>query len=441
MGLTLQTNISALTVFLQGIFSFFSPCVLPLVPLYISYLAGGARSVDGEGRTHYQRSRVMLNTLFFVIGVSFAFFLLGFGFTALGKFFSGNRMIFARVGGVLVILFGLYQVGFYGSKLLSREHRLPFRLDRLTMNPVVALLFGFTFSFAWTPCVGPALAGVLLLASSASSAGMGFALIGVYTLGFVLPFLAVGLFTGALLDLFKRHQNVVKYTVKAGGVLLILMGLMMFTGTMNGVTGYLSQATGQTAADAKGGDGPAAPPAEPAPPPADAQGDAGGAENGAAGAQDTADVQDAPDFTLSDQYGNTHTLSDYKGKIVLLNFWTTWCGFCKEEMPDLEALYKDLGENQDEVVILGVANPRTDDNPYNQDVSQEEVEKFLTDSGYTYPVVMDTAGDTFLDYGISSFPTTFMIDKEGKPFGYVRGMLSREQMESIIQQTRDGKMQ
>ena len=309
------------------------------------------------------------------------------------------------------------------------------------MNPVVALLFGFTFSFAWTPCVGPALAGVLLLASSASSAGMGFALIGVYTLGFVLPFLAVGLFTGALLDLFKRHQNVVKYTVKAGGVLLILMGLMMFTGTMNGVTGYLSQATGQTAADAKGGDDPAAPPAEPAPPPADAQGDAGNAENGAAGAQDTADVQDAPDFTLSDQYGNTHTLSDYKGKIVLLNFWTTWCGFCKEEMPDLEALYKDLGENQDEVVILGVANPRTDDNPYNQDVSQEEVKKFLTDSGYTYPVVMDTTGDTFLDYGISSFPTTFMIDKEGKPFGYVRGMLSREQMESIIQQTRDGKMQ
>lgn len=441
MGLTLQTNISALTVFLQGIFSFFSPCVLPLVPLYISYLAGGARSVDGEGRTHYQRSRVMLNTLFFVIGVSFAFFLLGFGFTALGKFFSGNRMIFARVGGVLVILFGLYQVGFYGSKLLSQERRLPFRLDKLTMNPVVALLFGFTFSFAWTPCVGPALAGVLLLASSASSAGMGFALIGVYTLGFVLPFLAVGLFTGALLDLFKRHQNVVKYTVKAGGVLLILMGLMMFTGTMNGVTGYLSQATGQTAADAKGGDDPAAPPAEPAPPPADAQGDAGNAENGAAGAQDTADVQDAPDFTLSDQYGNTHTLSDYKGKIVLLNFWTTWCGFCKEEMPDLEALYKDLGENQDEVVILGVANPRTDDNPYNQDVSQEEVKKFLTDSGYTYPVVMDTTGDTFLDYGISSFPTTFMIDKEGKPFGYVRGMLSREQMESIIQQTRDGKMQ
>ena len=435
MGLTLQTNISALTVFLQGIFSFFSPCVLPLVPLYISYLAGGARSVDGEGRTHYQRSRVMLNTLFFVIGVSFAFFLLGFGFTALGKFFSGNRMIFARVGGVLVILFGLYQVGFYGSKLLSQERRLPFRLDKLTMNPVVALLFGFTFSFAWTPCVGPALAGVLLLASSASSAGMGFALIGVYTLGFVLPFLAVGLFTGALLDLFKRHQNVVKYTVKAGGVLLILMGLMMFTGTMNGVTGYLSQATGQTAADAKGGDDPAAPPAEPAPPPADAQGDAGNAENGAAGAQDTADVQDAPDFTLSDQYGNTHTLSDYKGKIVLLNFWTTWCGFCKEEMPDLEALYKDLGENQDEVVILGVANPRTDDNPYNQDVSQEEVKKFLTDSGYTYPVVMDTTGDTFLDYGISSFP------KEGKPFGYVRGMLSREQMESIIQQTRDGKMQ
>ena len=91
------------------------------------------------------------------------------------------------------------------------EHRLPFRLDRLAMNPLVALVLGFTFSFAWTPCVGPALASVLLMASSANSAATGFALIGVYTLGFVIPFLAVGLFTSTLLDFFKKHQKVVKY--------------------------------------------------------------------------------------------------------------------------------------------------------------------------------------------------------------------------------------
>ena len=110
------------------------------------------------------------------------------------------------------------------------------------MNPLLAFVLGFTFSFAWTPCVGPVLASVLLMASSSSSFASGFILIGVYTLGFVLPFMAVGLFTSTLLDFFRRHQKAVRYTVKAGGVLMIVMGIMMFTGWMNGITGYLSQA-------------------------------------------------------------------------------------------------------------------------------------------------------------------------------------------------------
>ena len=109
------------------------------------------------------------------------------------------------------------------------------------MNPVTALVLGFTFSFAWTPCVGPTLGSVLLMASSASTAGLGFLLIGVYTAGFVIPFLAVGLFTGVVLGFFRRHQKVVRYTVKVGAALLILMGVMTLTGFMNGITGYLSQ--------------------------------------------------------------------------------------------------------------------------------------------------------------------------------------------------------
>lgn len=95
--------------FLQGILSFFSPCVLPLVPLYISYLAGGTRTVDETGTVRYRRKTVFLNTLFFVLGISFTFFLLGLGFTAVGRFFSGNQRLFAIIGGVIVILFGLLQ--------------------------------------------------------------------------------------------------------------------------------------------------------------------------------------------------------------------------------------------------------------------------------------------------------------------------------------------
>ena len=99
MGFTLETGVSAAAVFLQGILSFFSPCVLPLVPLYIGYLAGGAKSVDADGTVRYKRGRVMRNTVFFVLGVSFTFFALGLGFSALGRFFSANRALFARIGG------------------------------------------------------------------------------------------------------------------------------------------------------------------------------------------------------------------------------------------------------------------------------------------------------------------------------------------------------
>lgn len=420
MGLTLESSVSALTVFLQGVLSFFSPCVLPLAPLYIGYLAGGAKTTDENGKLIYRRSKVMLNTLFFVTGVSFAFFLLGFGFTALGKFFSENRMWFARFGGILVVLFGLYQLFGEGSGFLGRERRLPFRLDKLAMNPAVALVFGFTFSFAWTPCVGPALAGVLLMASSAQSSAAGFALIGVYTLGFVLPFLAVGLFTGTLLDLFKRYQNIVRYTVKAGGVLLVIMGIMMFTGTMNSVTGYLSGGAAAPASQSPSSS--AAPEEKPAEPPQ-------------ADRTPEAKTHPAPDFTLKDQYGNEHTLSDYKGKTVFLNFWATWCGYCKKEMPDIEQLYQDHGKNSGNVIILGVAAPGAGD------ASEEEVRAFLQAGGYTYPTVMDTDGALFATYGASALPTTFMIDADGNAFGYVQGMLTREQMDSIIKQTQESASQ
>lgn len=430
MGFDIGVSVSAFTVFLQGIVSFFSPCVLPLVPLYIGYLAGGTRTVEEDGTVRYGRGKVLLNTLFFVIGISFAFFLLGLGVTAAGQVLSENRALFARIGGILIILLGLWQLGVFGSsRLLSQEHRLPFRLDRFAMNPLVALLLGFTFSFAWTPCVGPALASVLLMASSAATTASGFVLIGIYTLGFVLPFLAVGLFTTTVLDFFRTHAKVVKYTVKVGGVLLVLMGVMMFTGWMNGVTGYLSQFGASTppAASSSVAAASSAPQATAAP-----------ADSSANSADSEAPVP-APDFTLVDQNGETHTLSDYKGKVVFLNFWATWCPPCKDEMPDIEALYEAQGLNAGDVVVLGVANPKTDEYPNNSDGTVQDVTDFLSQNGYTYPVVMDTTGEVFSAYGITAFPTTFMIDKDGNVFGYVRGGITRDIMDSIVQQTLSGK--
>lgn len=444
MGFTLDVSISAVTVFLQGLLSFFSPCVLPLLPLYIGYLSGGTAVKGEDGRMHYKQSKVLLHTVFFVTGVSSAFFLLGLGVSAVGGFFHSYQAMFARTGGILVMLFGLYQMGIFGiSSVLGKEHRLPFRLDRFAMSPVTALLMGFTFSFAWTPCVGPALTSVLLMAASAATKAQGFVLIGVYTMGFVLPFLFVGLFTTQLLELFKKYRGVVQYTVKIGGILMVLMGILMFTGKMNDVTGYLSRISGTQVSQTESME------ESTAPEKAEADNEGGSTEPGTGGSESTtaeevsgetaADARPvipAVDFELEDQYGNIHRLEDYRGKTIFLNFWATWCLPCKAEMPDIQKLYeKSSTEGEDAVIVLGVAAPNM-----GQEGSEEEIAAFMEEKGYTYPVLMDTEGELFASYGIMSFPTTFMIDRDGNVFGYVSGMLSADMMDSIVRQTLDGKM-
>lgn len=424
MQLQLEAGVPAITVFLQGLISFFSPCVLPLIPLYISYLSGGGKTLDENGREVYERRIVLRNTFFFVLGISFAFGVLGLGFTALGRFFSGNRAIFAKIGGVLVVVFGLYQLGVFGSSMtLSRERRLPLNLDKMAMNPWTALLLGFVFSFAWTPCVGPTLASVLLMAASSASAARGFMLIGVYTLGFVLPFLAVGLFASGLIDFFKRHQKAMQYTVKAGGILMVLMGVMMITGWMDNLSGYLNQTQTEVtpAATAEQSVATAAPATTVAP------------EAAQTPAPEEREPIPAPAITLKDQNGETHTLADYKGQVVFLNFWATWCGPCQKEMPDIQALYEDWDKNAGDVAVLGVAGPNQ-----GREGNAQDIKAFLSEKGYTYPVLLDEGGEAFYQYGISAFPTTFMIDKEGNVFGMVTGELSREIMDDIVRQTLEG---
>lgn len=416
---------SFLLVFLEGLLSFFSPCVIPLIPIYISYLAGNAKRVDANGVISYERKKVFLHTVFFILGVSFAFFVLGLSFSALGTFFNSNKMIFTRIGGILIILLGLYQLGFLEMKSLEREHRLPFKLKLQSMNPLVAFALGFTFSFAWTPCVGPALSSVLIMSSGAKDALTGNLLVLVYTFGFILPFLALGLFTTQTLDFIKKRQKLLKYTIKAGGVLLIIMGIMTFTGWMNGISGYLSSVTG----------GAAPPPeASQSQPTADLPADESSSEESS-----ERPVIPAVDFTLTDQNGASHKLSDYKGKVVFLNFWASWCGPCKSEMPHIEELYKEYGQNTGDVIFLGVVNPKTDGHPQNADVSEDELKKFITDNGYTFPTVFDPTGEVFSSYYIGAFPTTYMIDAEGNIEGYVAGALTKENMQSIIKQTLEKK--
>ena len=172
MGFTIETGISALTVFVQGLLSFFSPCVLPLVPLYLGYLAGGLNIQPGQGtaggagaagsaendggegekecglagKKRWSRDsvRLFIRMLCFTAGIGGAFFVLGLGASALGTFFQEQRRLFAGIGGILVMLFGLYQLGVFGSsRILGEKHRIPLHLDKLTMSPVTAFVVGF----------------------------------------------------------------------------------------------------------------------------------------------------------------------------------------------------------------------------------------------------------------------------------------------------------
>ena len=398
MNLSIETGIPLITVFIQGLLSFFSPCILPLVPLYISYLAGGMYRTDENGKVSYPRKKVLIHTLFFILGIGFAFILLGLGFTAIGRFFSGNKVWFTRIGGLIMIGFGLYQLGFFGkSQSMEQTRRLPFAMEGKTFGPLMALLLGFTFSFAWTPCVGPVLASVLLMASSASTATAGFALIGVYMAGFVLPFLAVGIFAGAALDFFNRKRQVIQYTVKIGGILLILMGVMTMTGWMNGLTGYLSSFglggtgsadSGETAGtEQSGGNAEASMPET-----AGAEQSAGSTEESDSDGKQTVA---APDFTLTDQFGNTHTLSEYKGKTVFLNFWATWCGPCRMQGPVLDEIAAET-----DAIKIGKVN-----------VDEEQM--------------------LALKFGITSIPT-LMLFKDGKEADKLVGLRSKEELKQLL---------
>ena len=426
-NLDISQNISFIIVFIEGILSFLSPCILPLIPIYITYLAGNAKKILTDGTIVYNRKKVFFHTLCFTIGVSFTFFILGNSFYFLGNIFNEQQLLFTRIGGIIIVLLGLFQLGLFDFKFLQKERKFNFDISKKEVNPLLALLMGFTFSFAWTPCVGPALSSVLILSSSAENHLKSNILIGVYSLGFILPFLLLGLFTTQVLNFFKKNQNILKYTIKLSGILLIIIGIMTFTGYMNGLSKYLNKVTISNQNSVENIE-------------SETELTETETEETTQKTENTTDTEELPDifdFTLTDQYGNEHTLSDYKDKVVFLNFWATWCNPCLIEMPHIEELYKEYGLNEEDVVILGVANPSSKEYPNNSDVSKEEIVKFIEEKGYTFPILFDETGDVLANYGIRAFPTTFMINKDSKVYGYVSGSLTKDIMINIINQTLD----
>lgn len=381
--------------FLGGFLSFFSPCVIPIIPIYFSFLAGNGKKSDCYGNISYNQKKVFFNTLFFIFGISTSFFILGVSFTTIGDLAFSQKDIISKIGGVIIIILGLFQLGIIKLNPLYKEKRIAYNDKKIT--PFVAFITGFTFSFAWTPCVGPILSSVLILAATLKDNSIGNLLIFIYSLGFVIPFLLIGLFTTTLLNFFKSKQNFLKYTVKIAGGFLVIIGTLTFLGYTNQLSNYFIPST----------------------------------LNGSI-TNNTETILNKDSYRLLDQYGNEHILSNYKGKVVFLNFWATWCPPCKEEMPIIEELYKEFGENKNDVIILGITNPVTEENPNGQDKNIDEIKYFLQENNYSFPTVFDKTGIYFDNFKIRAFPTTYIIGKDGEIKTAIPGAMTKQQMLKLI---------
>ncbi|MBC5629195.1 redoxin family protein [Clostridium sp. NSJ-6] len=399
-------NINIFIVFIEGILSIFSPCILPILPVYLSMLANS--TINDMNKDNFKSSILIRNTIFFVLGISTTFFILGSSISALSSFIATNKNIIMIIGGIIILIMGLFYLGIIKSELLSREKRLNVKYK--TMSPFSAFILGLAFSFGWTPCIGPILASVLVMASTSDSILVSNLLIAVYTLGFVVPFLIVAIFYSKLgkhLNNIKKYMNVIK---KISGAFIILAGLiMLITGVVN-VNKQINVKNENTVEE---------------------NNNSSNVEANQQQEEQEEEKIEPIDFTLYDNYGNEHTLSDYKGKTIFLNFWATWCPPCREEMPYIDELYEEYNKNQDDVVILGIASPNL-----GREGSKEDITKFLDDNGYNFPVVFDEKGSLMYGYGMNSLPSTLIIDKEGYITTYVPGAMNKETMKKIIERDR-----
>ncbi|MDO4500358.1 MAG: cytochrome c biogenesis protein CcdA [Erysipelotrichaceae bacterium] len=375
---------SLFALFIEGLLSFLSPCVLPLIPLYMSYLSSDAKTVDEVGNAEYKTIKVFLMTVFFVLGISTVFLLLALSVESIKPFFEKYTEVIALLGGFIIFLFGLHETGLINISLLNVEKRFNIDLKLSNMNYFKAYLLGFFFSFAWTPCIGPMLASALIIASGET---LGSLYIVVYALGLIIPFLITGLFTKVILNFIKEKRKIFKYVTVIAGIILLVYGSSMVVNNAKLIANGLHP-TSETQAN---------------------------------------DNLYLPDYNFTDQYGNVVNLRDYKGKYIFLNFTTTWCGYCKEEIP----AYQNFADKHDDVAAFYVLSPTS------SGVSKEKILEYIKENNINITVLIDEE-DIFMNYFyISGYPTLYVADDTGKYIGYISGMLGEENFESVLEKAKE----
>jgi cytochrome c-type biogenesis protein len=221
-------SLGVVVAFTAGLFSFLSPCVLPLFPSYLSFITGMSVADLSQELGKSARRRVLLNSLAFIMGFSLVFVALGASFSAAGQFLLDYRDWIRRVGGLLIVVFGLYIAGVLRVGVFGRTQQ--WQLREKPAGYVGSFAVGVTFAIGWTPCVGPILGSILSLAGTAETVQRGVGLLFAYSAGLGVPFLLSALALGAFLRFFKRFRPFIPIVERTAGVILVVVGVLVFTG-------------------------------------------------------------------------------------------------------------------------------------------------------------------------------------------------------------------
>ncbi len=233
-------GISSLIAFSAGFLSFVSPCVLPLLPSYVSFITGLSMDELTKGGDRARVKGIIIrNSLIFIAGFSFVFILLGASATLIGQILITYQALIRKVGGTIVVLLGFYIMGLLRMDLLSSEKKI--HLEGRPAGYMGSFLVGITFAAGWTPCVGPILGGILLYAGTSGSVMSGISLLSAYSIGLGLPLFITSLGVNTFITYFKKINKYIRFVSLTSGLFLILVGVMIFTDSFTLITAFLSK--------------------------------------------------------------------------------------------------------------------------------------------------------------------------------------------------------
>jgi cytochrome c-type biogenesis protein len=237
----MNESVGLLAALTAGFISFISPCVLPVVPAYLSFVSGlSLEEMKGETVAPSNRTRLFLNCLTFVLGFSTVFILLGASATAVGGFINQHAQILAKIAGVVIVIFGLHTMGVFKIPFLNYERR--FQSNQKAAGLLGSFVVGLAFAFGWTPCIGPILGAILGVAATQETVGQGILLLSAYSLGLGIPFLLAGLSVESFFRLSSGVKKRFHLVEKISGAFLIVVGIMIFFNLFGWLATWLSQA-------------------------------------------------------------------------------------------------------------------------------------------------------------------------------------------------------